>query len=89
MEKRGFVIDTGKEIYMAIKRFYVHYTKDITQVPFEKRHCYMEGEKKLKHQDTYSLSGCLLECWTEKIIKKCGCLPQYSNSSKHNLSIRI
>ncbi|KAL3273923.1 hypothetical protein HHI36_015349 [Cryptolaemus montrouzieri] len=43
----------------------------------EKRNCYFNSERKLKHFKFYSQSSCHFECWTNYTKSHCGCVSFY------------
>ena len=76
---RGFPIASGHDNFVSINSISVHYKSGIPKVPFEKRKCYVDGERRLKFHSSfnYSRSICLHECRLEKIIDQCRCVPYF------------
>ena len=58
----GFAIQPGTESFMAMKAEVLHSVTDITKIPYDKRACYMPGEKNLRYYNTYAYLNCLMEC---------------------------
>lgn len=75
--ERGFIVGAGHENYVALNSYTVSYTPDVTKISFEKRQCYVDGEKSLVYFKNlnYTRSSCLYECRSTNIFKECGCLP--------------
>ncbi|CRK90292.1 CLUMA_CG004020, isoform A [Clunio marinus] len=49
-------------------------SKNLKNYEPRKRKCYFQGEKQLKFFKHYTQSNCKLECLTEFVRKKCGCV---------------
>ncbi|XP_050419751.1 pickpocket protein 28-like isoform X2 [Adelges cooleyi] len=47
------------------------------------RQCYYQNEKRLKYFKFYTQKNCILECRSESIVKRCGCVPYYLFRTKN------
>ena len=58
----GFAIQPGTESFMALKAEVLHSLSSIQKIPYEKRACYMQGEKNLRYYNNYAYLNCYMEC---------------------------
>lgn len=73
--QEAFELDSGKYIEILITPEVIETDSDLKSLEFQDRLCYMEGEKKLKFFNDYSLRNCELECFSNHSIELCGCVP--------------
>ena len=71
IEIEGKYVGTGKKVYTVLS------LQDENMLPNPWGACDPAKEQnvKLKFYSQYTRQGCLQECYREKVIKKCGCVP--------------
>lgn len=81
---KGFVVGQGAEAFIAVGAQYTTSSKDVQEMPLEKRRCLSHSEDLSMHPgvilqafQNYSRKACLLECQARDIMAVCGCLPYY------------
>ena len=67
----------GTDVAVAIIPTVLSSEPSIRKLPFNKRNCYFEDEKKLRTTKKYSYAMCIAECTVDTILKFCQCLPFY------------
>jgi acid-sensing ion channel, other len=48
---------------------------EIRSYPLVQRNCYFSDERRLKYFKHYTQTNCEIECYFEKELQQCGCLP--------------
>lgn len=82
LTKHYFRIPLGKVVVTAIEPEMVKTSKEVRKFAPEKRKCYMQNERPLKHFKNYSQPNCYLECLSNYTLEKCGCV-QFFMPSKY------
>ena len=62
MVEYGFAISPGTENFMTIRADVLHSNENIDKISYEKRGCYMDGEKDLRFYRNYAYLNCFMEC---------------------------
>ena len=62
MVEYGFAISPGTENFMTIRADVLHSNQNIDKINYEKRGCYMDGEKDLRFYRNYAYLNCFMEC---------------------------
>jgi len=62
MVEHGFAISPGSEAFFAVKPAYIHADAAIHTIGYEKRGCYIDGERKLAFYKHYTFINCYMEC---------------------------
>ena len=75
--ERGFFLSPGFEFNSGLNPMTIKETDAVRGLSLEKRMCYLETENILKYYANYSVSRCLIECLTNKMLKMCNCRPYY------------
>ncbi|XP_044253187.1 pickpocket protein 28-like [Tribolium madens] len=74
LTKHYFRIPVSKVVVAAIEPEIVKTSIEVRKFPPEKRKCYMNNERPLKHFKNYTQPNCYLECLTNYTLKQCGCV---------------
>lgn len=80
LAKSYFRIPFNKVVTAAITPGVIKISSSIKSLSAEQRHCYLKSERPLQHFKTYSQSNCLLECFANYTLKKCGCVSYFMPS---------
>jgi acid-sensing ion channel, other len=48
---------------------------EVRSYPLVQRNCYFSDERRLKYFKQYTQTNCEIECFLEKALQQCGCLP--------------
>jgi hypothetical protein len=62
MVEYGFAISPGTENFMTIRADVLHSNENIDKISYEKRGCYVDGEKDLRFYRNYAYLNCFMEC---------------------------
>jgi amiloride-sensitive sodium channel len=80
LAKSYFRIPFNKVVTAAITPGLIKISSSIKSLSAEQRHCYLKSERPLQHFKIYSQSNCLLECFANYTLKKCGCVSYFMPS---------
>ena len=89
VSNRGFVIGPGSETFVSVRPTSMMSTDQVASVlSFERRGCYVPGERQLKHFRHYSRTACVIECTTNRMLELCQCRPFFFRGSPNNYSVK-
>lgn len=81
---KGFAIEKGREVFVAIGATFTSSSAKVKSMPLEKRKCLNHDEDMTLYPDifleafkNYSRKACLVECKARQVFLTCGCLPYY------------
>jgi acid-sensing ion channel, other len=57
---------------------------EIRSYPLVQRNCYFSDERRLKYFKHYTQTNCEMECYLERALQQCGCLPINIESMNQN-----
>ena len=77
MVEYGFAISPGTENFMTIRADVLHSNENIDKISYEKRGCYMDGEKDLRFYRNYAYLNCFMECSSNHTFDVSFCVIYY------------
>ncbi|XP_022220163.2 pickpocket protein 11 isoform X1 [Drosophila obscura] len=72
------LIPSGSETHLMVRPFSTKFTSNLARLPIQQRRCFLPDERRLWFYSTYSLSNCLSECRSKRILDSCGCVPPHA-----------
>jgi len=73
--ERGILISPGFETSISVYPSSCGSDSEFDLLPAEDRECYLDSENILQYYSSYTVSRCLKECLTNKILEQCSCRP--------------
>uniref|UniRef100_A0A2S2QDE3 Sodium channel protein Nach n=1 Tax=Sipha flava TaxID=143950 RepID=A0A2S2QDE3_9HEMI len=70
---------------LSVKPIVITTSKYLISLDPAKRSCYFQNERKLKFFKIYTQKNCILECRSNNMLDKCGCVPFYHLRTKNTL----
>lgn len=71
-------VSPGSQVDAAVTGQAVRSDSRLQSIKLEQRECVIGNDEiKLKQFDTYTSPYCTLDCLTDSLVKKCGCVPYY------------
>lgn len=64
----------NKMLNVAVTPKQIKTSKEVAEMAFDERECYLLHEKTLKYFNFYSVSNCELECLTNITLLHCNCV---------------
>jgi Amiloride-sensitive sodium channel len=80
-----FTLETSANMIITPKVMMT--SEDLRHYSPTKRKCYFSNERHLKYFKHYTQRHCEMECKTDAILKKCGCLPLFIESKTLRLTL--
>lgn len=75
--RQFFKVSLGQKTVINIKPRMITTSKNLEKIHPSRRHCYFDGEKKLRFFKIYTQSNCELECLANYTLKHCGCVKYF------------
>lgn len=88
LKDNGIAIRTSTESFVSVSPEITMSEESVKSFNLDKRRCYFEGEKTLKHYTKYTASNCMAECIAKATLQDCGCV-RYSMPCKNSFPSRI
>lgn len=77
VNRQFFKVSLGQKTVINIKPSMITTSKNLKKIHPNRRHCYFDGEKKLRFLKIYTQSNCELECLSNYTLKACGCVKYF------------